>query len=124
MRVRIEVIMNPLHLAILRIIDTNDGKFSWYQIDRVLSQQGPAGDAWPATGGLMPVLRELERSEYITTTTGPNPAQPLYSITQAGHRQLGDLARRQNGTGNGDVTGAGDRDGAASWGRTERGSGT
>jgi DNA-binding PadR family transcriptional regulator len=80
--------MNPIHLAVLRIINANDGKFSWYQIDRALSQQGVDGGTWPAPGGLMPVLRELEQSEYVKTTVGQNPAQPLYLITQAGHRQL------------------------------------
>jgi len=80
--------MNPLHLAVLRIINANDGKFSWYQIDRALSHKGVVGGVWPAPGGLMPVLRELEQSEYVTTTVGENPAQPCYSITQTGHQQL------------------------------------
>lgn len=80
--------MNPVHITVLRIINTNDGKFSWYQIERTLSHQGVVGDAWPALGGLMPVLRELEQSGYITAAVGPNPAQPLYSITQIGHQQL------------------------------------
>jgi DNA-binding PadR family transcriptional regulator len=80
--------MNPVHIAVLRIINTNDGKLSWYQIDRALSQKGVVGGGWPAPGGLMPVLRELEQSEYISASVGPNPAQPLYSITQMGHHQL------------------------------------
>lgn len=80
--------MNPVHLAVLGIIRANDGRFSWYQIDRALSQRGVAGGEWPAPGGLMPVLRGLEQSGYITAATGQNPAQPLYSITQAGQQQL------------------------------------
>ena len=83
-----EPAMNPVHLAVLRTINTNDGKFSWYQIDRALSQQRLDVDAWPAPGGLMPVLRELEQSVCVTTTVGQNPSQPLYSITLTGHRQL------------------------------------
>lgn len=106
--------MNPLHLAVLRFIDTNDGKFGWYQIDRALSQQRPAGDAWPASGGLMPVLRELERSEYITATAGPNLAQPLYSITPTGHQQLEVPTPKPNGIDDEDVSSAPDRDGLAS----------
>jgi DNA-binding PadR family transcriptional regulator len=80
--------MTPLHLTVLRIIGTNDGKVSWYQIDRALSQQGLVSGTWPAPGGLMPVLRELEQSGYITAAVGPNPAQPLYSITQMAQEQL------------------------------------
>jgi DNA-binding PadR family transcriptional regulator len=80
--------MNSIHIAVLRIISTNDGKFSWYQIDRALSQQGLVDGTWPAPGGLMPVLRELEQSGYITAAVGPNPAQPLYSVTQMAHEQL------------------------------------
>ncbi len=79
--------MNPVHLAVLGIITANDGRFSWYQIDRALSQRGVEG-AWPAPGGLMPILRELEQSGCITATAGQNPAQPLYSITPAGQEQL------------------------------------
>jgi len=38
--------MNQIQLAVLRIIVANDGRFSWYQIDRTLSQQ-----AWPQVSG-------------------------------------------------------------------------
>jgi DNA-binding PadR family transcriptional regulator len=36
----------------------------------------------------MPALRELEQAGFITTTAGPNPAQPLYSVTPTGQQQL------------------------------------
>lgn len=81
--------MNPIHLSVLKIIASNDGRFNWYQIDRALSHQGIVDAGWSAPGGLMPVLRELEQSQYVTATEGPNPSQPLYSLTPLGHRQLG-----------------------------------
>lgn len=77
--------MNPFQIAILEVIEANDGKLSWYQIDRVLSQRAGGGGL---PGKLMPALRELEQGGFITTSTGHNPAQPLYTVTAAGRQQL------------------------------------
>ena len=77
--------MSPLQLAILEIIKANDGKFSWYQIDRVLSRRTIDNRA---SGNLISAVRGLEQAGFITTTAGHNPAQPLYSVTLAGQQQL------------------------------------
>ena len=78
--------MSPLQIAILEIIQANDGKFSWYQIDRALSLR--SNSAGSALGNLMSALRELEQAGFITTSAGYNPAQPLYSVTPTGQEQL------------------------------------
>jgi DNA-binding PadR family transcriptional regulator len=77
--------MSPFQIYILELIKTNDGKLSWYQIDRALSQRTTAGIV---PESLMPALRELEQGGFITTGAGHNPGQPLYSITPAGQQQL------------------------------------
>lgn len=79
--------MSPLKIAILKIIQANDGKFSWYQLDRALTQQA-AVDPSIVSKELMPALRELEREGLIATAVGHNPSQPLYTITAAGLQQL------------------------------------
>lgn len=71
--------MNELKIKILEAIRQNDGQFSWYQLDRMLSDSGV-----DHSGKLMQVLRELVASELISTSAGANPAQPLYSITKNG----------------------------------------
>ena len=78
--------MSPFQIAILEVIKANDGKFSWYQIDRALSQR--ANSDGGVSGSLMPALRELEQGGFVTTGAGHNPAQPLYSMTPAGRQQL------------------------------------
>lgn len=78
--------MSPLQIAIIEIIQSNDGKFSWYQIDRALSHRSNKGGI--ALGNLMPALLDLEQAGFITTSAGYNPAQPLYSVTPYGQEQL------------------------------------
>ena len=81
----VEVSMSPLHNALLDVIKANDGKYSWYQLDRALSCRGLAGDV---SSKLMAALHELEQGGFITTTAGHSPAQPLYLITDEGKRVL------------------------------------
>jgi hypothetical protein len=78
--------MSQLQIAILGIIQANDGKFSWYQIERALSLRPNGGGS--GSGNLMCALRELEQAGFITTSAGYNPAQPLYSVTPTGQEQL------------------------------------
>jgi DNA-binding PadR family transcriptional regulator len=80
--------MSPLQVAILEIIEANDGKFSWYQLDRALTHRAGA-DPGIVSRDLMPALRELERAGFITASAGHSPAQPLYSVTPTGQKQLG-----------------------------------
>jgi len=77
--------MSPFQIIVLDIIKSNDGRFSWYQIDRALSQRSVSPRL---TDGLMPALRELEETGLITRQSGHHPAQPLYSITADGQRLL------------------------------------
>ena len=79
--------MSRLQIAILEIIQANDGKFRRYQIDRALIRRAGV-DPGTASRDLMPALRELEQAGCITARTGYNPAQPLYSVTPTGHEQL------------------------------------
>jgi DNA-binding PadR family transcriptional regulator len=80
--------MTFLQLAILEIVKANDGRFSWYQIDRALTQRAGGFDPGIVSKDLMPALRELEEGGYIITRTGHNPARPLYSIRDEGEREL------------------------------------
>jgi DNA-binding HxlR family transcriptional regulator len=79
--------MSPLQIAILEIVKLNDGKLSWYQIDRALANRGGV-DLQAASMGLMATLRGLEAAGFIATNPGHHPAQPLYSLTPVGQQQL------------------------------------
>lgn len=79
--------MSPLHIAVLKIINANNGTFSWYQIDRALTHRAGL-DPRIVSGGLMPALRELEQSGCISAAPGQNSTPSLYSITPAGQQQL------------------------------------
>lgn len=71
--------MIETRMKILEVIAANSGQYSWYQIDRRLSESGVEH-----AGQLMLLLRELGADGLIASGTGPNPAQPVYSITDAG----------------------------------------
>jgi DNA-binding PadR family transcriptional regulator len=79
--------MSPLQVTILKIIEANDGKFSWYQLDRALTHRAGV-DPGIVSRDLMPALRELEQAGFITASAGYNPAHPLYSVTPKGQEQL------------------------------------
>jgi DNA-binding PadR family transcriptional regulator len=74
-------------MTVLRIIKANDGRFSWYQIDRELTHR-EGFDPGIVSSGLMPVLRELEHSGCIIAAAGQNSTPSLFSITPAGRQQL------------------------------------
>ncbi len=71
--------MNKVQYAILKIVNANDGRFSWYQIDRALSEFTAEH-----AGRLMQLLRDLIVDGLIEVATGANPAQPVYFITEKG----------------------------------------
>jgi len=71
--------MNEMRMKILEVIQESSGRYSWYQLDRCLSESGVEH-----AGQLMPLLRELITDGLIESGPGPNPAQPVYSITDAG----------------------------------------
>ena len=64
---------------ILRLVAKNDGKLSWYELDRALMSQGVD----PSTlGSMMPTLKQLQKDGLIRPE-GAGP-QPRYWITDAG----------------------------------------
>jgi len=79
--------MSPLQITILELIKANDGRFSWYQLDRALTHRART-DPGTVSEHLMPSLHELQQAGFITASAGHNPAQPLYSVTPAGQREL------------------------------------
>jgi DNA-binding HxlR family transcriptional regulator len=88
--------MSPFQLAILESIEANDGKYSWYQLDRALTQRPGGLDPAIVSKDLMAALRELEEAGFITTTADHNPGQPLYSITPRGLEHL-EIAAEKTG---------------------------
>ena len=79
--------MSPFQIAILDLIEANDGKLSWYQLDRALTQRVGGWDPGIVSRDLMPALRQLEQAGFIATSAGQNASQPLYWITPAGHQE-------------------------------------
>lgn len=71
--------MSELHHRILELVAANNGQYSWYQFDRCLSEAGVEH-----SGRLMVLLQELVDDGLIRAGMEPNPAQPRYSITEAG----------------------------------------
>lgn len=71
--------MDKTRMKILELIEANSGRYSWYQLDRHLSEFGV-----DHAGRLMPLLRELIADGLIESAPGANPAHPVYSITGAG----------------------------------------
>jgi DNA-binding PadR family transcriptional regulator len=80
--------MSPLQVTILEVIEANDGRFSWYQLTRALTHRAGGLDPAMVSKGLLPALHELEQAGFITTSAGPNPGQPVYSITPTGQQRL------------------------------------
>ncbi len=78
--------MSPLQLTILELINANDGKFSWYQLDRALTRRARI-DPGTVSEELMPSLHELQQAGFVNAIEGHNPGQPLYSVTPAGQRE-------------------------------------
>jgi DNA-binding PadR family transcriptional regulator len=75
--------MNRVQRNVLETILRHDGEYTWYQLDRALSESGTQYG-----GNLMQVLRGLVADGHIVTSPGPNPAQPLYWITESGKAAL------------------------------------
>jgi DNA-binding PadR family transcriptional regulator len=80
--------MSPLQVAILQIVESNDGRLNWYQLDRALTQRVGGLDPGAVSSGLLPALHELEEGGLIASNPGPNPGQPVYSMTPAGQQVL------------------------------------
>lgn len=84
--------MDPFHQEILELIAAHDGEYSWYQIDRSLSQFSPNRAKYaPLMRGLMQALRALTDEGLISDAAGHHPSQPVYSITLKGREVLAAL---------------------------------
>jgi DNA-binding PadR family transcriptional regulator len=84
--------MDPFPQEILELIAAHDGEYSWYQIDRSLSQFSPNRVKYaPLMRGLMGVLRELTDEGLIADAAGHHQSQPVYSITLKGREMLAAL---------------------------------
>ena len=68
---------------LLKLIANNDGKWSWYQLDRALSTRGLIPPA-----PIPKILKSAEREGLIRSLPGANPAQPVYEITTEGKARL------------------------------------
>lgn len=76
--------MTPFRLAVLKIVSDQDGKCSWYQIERTLGRRGVIPDE-----NVMTVLREFTAAGLIAEVPQPaNPAQPLYKLLDKGKEAL------------------------------------
>jgi hypothetical protein len=81
--------MDPFQQEILELIAAHDGQYTWYQLDRALSQFSPNAERnAPRLRGLIEVLRGLEHDGLISACAGHLPSQPFYSITGQGKRAL------------------------------------
>jgi hypothetical protein len=81
--------MDPFQREILELIAAHDGQYTWYQLDRSLSNSSPNGERnLPLLRGLTRVLRGLEDDGMISAGGGHSPSQPVYSITAKGRRAL------------------------------------
>jgi DNA-binding HxlR family transcriptional regulator len=79
--------MSDFQITVLTAIQANDGKFSWYQLDRALTHRAGV-DPGKVSKDMMLALRELEGAGFIIAGVGHNPGQPLYSITASGQQLL------------------------------------
>jgi DNA-binding PadR family transcriptional regulator len=77
--------LNSDEIAILKMIGEHQGELSWYQVDRNLARDRDPGLDAP---NAFAILRELETFGLIKTGPGRHPAQPLYSLTNAGQEAL------------------------------------
>lgn len=65
-----------MRMEILRLIANNDGKLSWYQLDRSLSHD----EFLPIMDQMMPLLEQLEQDGLIKS----EGEAPRYRVTDAG----------------------------------------
>ena len=81
--------MSPFQVTIMEVIEANDGRFSWYQLDRTLSNRAEGPDPGTVSTGLIQALGELEQAGFLATSPGHAPGLPVYSLTPAGRQRLG-----------------------------------
>lgn len=70
--------------TIVDLIEKNDGKWTWYQLQRGATARGLNGKI-----NFMEVVSELINEELITEQTDSRYPHPLYRITNKGREFLG-----------------------------------
>ncbi len=73
--------INDFEIKVLQMIGKNDGKFSWYQLDRQLSFKGIS-----MSENLMQAIHYLESEGLMAAKKGVNGSQSLYSLTPQGKK--------------------------------------
>lgn len=73
--------LQTMRAIILDLVSKNDGKMSWYQMDRALIFRGIHPSLM---GHMMPMLEQLEQGDLIRCV-GEGP-HPCYRITDAGRK--------------------------------------
>ena len=83
--------MNPFQREILELIAAHDGEYSWYQLDRALTDWSANRERnLSLVKDLPSVLRGLEAEGLVSAGAGHAPSQPLYAITTRGRRLIAD----------------------------------
>ena len=65
--------------SVLKLIAANDGKWSWYQIERALSARNINSE-----GRLMSLILSLVSDELVVELSSSELPQPKYAITDKG----------------------------------------
>jgi hypothetical protein len=78
---------NALEKEALRIVRQGNGKYSWYQVARVLPVYDYPGQEHNASK----ILRRLEKLGLLRSSITNEKGDPCYELTEAGLRLLGSL---------------------------------
>ena len=76
--------LNALEKEALRIVQHGNGKYSWYQVARVLPVYDYPGQEHNASK----ILRRLEQIGLLRSCTTNEKGDPCYELTEAGIRRL------------------------------------
>lgn len=71
--------MRNAEAKVLELIRDHDGQYSWYQLEHVVYPS-----ELPEGVSLRNLLKKLLATGLIREGVGPNPSQPVYSVTEAG----------------------------------------
>jgi hypothetical protein len=69
--------------TVLQLIAANDGKWSWYQIERGLSARSVNSE-----GRLMSIINDLISDKLIVAIPSSIASQPMYGLTDTGKASL------------------------------------
>jgi hypothetical protein len=81
-----------IRTTIVELIDRNDGKWTWYQLERGLTRAGLGG-----RGDTMSVVAELVHEGLLSEQSDERYVHPLYRITEKGKAFLKTLRAEADG---------------------------